>query len=339
MRQDMYLYSDSGTFAVYTLGLGGRDRANVADNLRGAVQDGLIVPLGLAQDDDYNVRLLVDEALTEIEAAEWVGRVDWFLRVADGKLALQGYFSDDFDQDYLLEDESLRIIDVPPGDYHVELYTYFPQLNAEYCLRAADDEPIGTWFRRTRPDDDFPDWLKIWLTEDEPEADPGHEDSWEAFAESDAYGELLDRVGDTVCYIDFLLRLTPLDEAETPFVLDDNTVDSGGWFLLTLNARKPERCPLGLIADLPPEPTADADVDADTAAHDEPGGAVAALLAMANDVTMQAEAEADLSTRPTDELINALSDDDFFCAQYGGGGTVGTRLGRDGDAAEGAGGC
>ena len=251
MRQDVLdLYNDSHEFVVYAANRGGKTRRYAFEHQQEMLLNGHFITVGLDQDDGYLVRLVVDEPLTEQEESEWVGKVEWGLHLPDGKLALEGGFSSDDDVDFLISDDILKIIDVPPGDYNLTIYTYFPFFSAESCIKSLDTtEGFGAWFRRTRPDTPVPEWLQMWLAET-PEEDPGHETEWDDFAESGAYSELLEIFGSEFDYIHFLVHLSPCKDALILPKIDKQLVPEGV-FAPQTGARKPEKCPLGLKVSLP----------------------------------------------------------------------------------------
>jgi hypothetical protein len=198
-----------------------------------AIKDGVFLPFQLVQDDPFIIRVVLDEPLTGQEQAEWVGCTRHKLRIPDGRLAVIGggpeyLWGEDME-------EFTRFLDVPPGDYLAELYTYFHCVNGSYCLNeAGSPEPIGSYFRRTRPGQPFPLWLRNECADD-PESDPGHDDEWED-VEADYDSE-------QPTYVGFLLRLAPLsDEPELP-PMEDN------WFEIGSGARRPAVCPIGVVVD------------------------------------------------------------------------------------------
>ncbi len=235
-RIDLNVYNEATGFMIASKGLGGRDFSEVeADDevWNAAVEEGIFLPFSLVQDDPFVIRVVLDEPLSAEESAEWVGVSRHRLRVDDGILAVIGggpeyLWGEDMD-------EFTRFLEIPPGDYLAEVYTYLQGVNGPHCLDAAGpDEPLGTFFRRTHPGRPFPPWLRNDCADD-PGLDPGHEEQWEdAEADDEA---------DFPLYVDFLLRLTPLVQApESPRL-------ENGWFPESLGARKPDRCPIGLIAD------------------------------------------------------------------------------------------
>lgn len=198
-----------------------------------AIRDGVFLPFELVQDASFIIRVVVDEPLSRQESDEWVGITRHKLRVPDGRLVVIGG-----GPEYLWgEDmaEFSRFLDVPPGDYLAEVHTYLQSVNGKYCLDDAGPlEPLGAYFRRTRPDEPFPLWLRNECAVD-PESDPGHEEDW----------RVVDADYDTEqpSYVSFLLRLSPLTEEPPPTPTED------GWFRIGEGARRPAACPLGIVAE------------------------------------------------------------------------------------------
>jgi hypothetical protein len=230
------VYNEATGFMIASEGLCGGDYSSIdeedAEWLK-AIKDGVFLPFQLVQDDSIIIRVVLDEPLSGQEQDEWVGLTRHKLRIPDGRLVLIGGGTE-----YLWgEDmtEFTRFLDVPPGDYLAELYTYFQGVNGSYCLNeVTPKEPIGTYFRRTRPGEPFPLWLRNECADD-PEADPGHDEEWED-AEADYDTE-------QPTYVGFLLRLSPLGE------VPDLPPMEGGWFDIGSGARRPALCPIGVVAE------------------------------------------------------------------------------------------
>jgi hypothetical protein len=230
------VYNEATGFMIASKGLCGRDYSSVDvedEEWLQAIKDGVFLPFQLVQDDSIIIRVVIDEPLSAQEQDEWVGYSSHKLSIPDGHLAVIGGGTE-----YLWgEDmtEFTRFLDVPAGDYLAELYTYFQGINGEYCLnKAGKREPIGTYFRRTRPGEPFPLWLQNECADD-PKADPGHDEEWED-AEADYDTEQPTFVG-------FLLRLSPLTQ-EPPLPPMEH-----GWFDIGSGARRPAVCPIGVVAD------------------------------------------------------------------------------------------
>jgi hypothetical protein len=186
-----------------------------------------LLPLLVESEDAANARVVVAGALTPDEQDGWVGRVSGGLHLADGRLALCGGAAWLIDADAWAE-EFARVIDVPPGAYLATLYCYASAPNGRLCREAAGgDEPLGTWFRRTRPGQAMPAWLHNRCVDD-PDEDPGHRTEWK---------QARRRRGGQV--IDFLLHLVPAAELEPVQVGEHGFAEAG-------DCRVPEPFPVGL---------------------------------------------------------------------------------------------
>jgi hypothetical protein len=193
-----------------------------------AVADCDLLPLSVESEDAANVRVVVDEPLDAAELSEWVGVVRSALRVPDGRLALCG------GSVYVLEkarwaEEFVRTVDIPAGDYRATLCCYASAPNGRACVeRSGSDEPLGAWFRRTRPGQAMPPWLHNFCVND-PSADPGHGKQWKRAGL---------KSGGAV--VDFLLHLERTDGAPRSAALNDEGV------MEAAECRKPDPFPMGL---------------------------------------------------------------------------------------------
>ena len=231
MKKDVSLYNEACGWTIHPAHFGAKSRDEVASDLWSAVQEHLILPLELVQDDPINVRV-VTRKLTAREDAEWVAKIVGRLKIPDGVLVLEGGFDERSEKP-----DFIQIIEVPPGDYQVEVYTLFWGINGEYALRAAQQyEPVGTWFRRTHPGKKFPALLQLHLCENS-EEDPGHEAEWDDLYESDRFDDL-----EAPDVADFIVRLSRWKE-DVPLDLPE---PKQGWFPIAMNVRKPDLCPIGL---------------------------------------------------------------------------------------------
>lgn len=237
VSHDVSVYNEATGFSVHPRGMGGFTRAELDEDLDRFVREGLLIPIELVQDDSILVRVVLGD-LTPAEEEEWVGRVEWMLKIPCGSLAVEGGL-DPSTQD---DDDYVRFVEVPPGDYRVEVLTYLHGINGDYCIDEVNDEPLGAWFRRTRPDEEMPIWLKMTLA-DEPDEDPGFEDTWDEY--EDYLGNLpreeYDRLHEENVLVDFVVRLTPLEGD-----MGEPELGEEGWFAIDTGARKPERFPLGI---------------------------------------------------------------------------------------------
>lgn len=200
--------------------------------LRDLVLQGAVLPLALYQDDGYNVRVRSGD-LTAEEQSEWTSKVTWKLNLASGKMVVSGVCDEDMD-DELADFPKAEtggeywtgcLVEMPPGEYEVSIYSYPPGDLAGGWMRiekpdlfrrcfGADaglkyEKPLE-YFNRTRPGEAPPDWIK------------------EGFEEAD--------------FLDFLIHLAPLSgELKTPEFEPDGC--------LLWQYRKPEICPRGIVLE------------------------------------------------------------------------------------------
>ncbi|MGH9258858.1 MAG: hypothetical protein ACRD08_03015, partial [Acidimicrobiales bacterium] len=239
IRRDVYVYNEATGFLITSRAMGGREIDSDDNAWTAAVRAGDLLPIELVQDDSFLIRVVAGDELTPQESEEWVGRLAWRLRVPDGRLAVTG--GAEFVMEPLEEDtpsEFVRLLDVPAGDYHAVVYAYLNGVNGEYLLDQAapkgeEAEPAGAFFRRTRPGEEFPLWLRHWCVA-YADKDPGHENEWAGQPVPDERPE----------FVDFLLHLTPLrGEPKTMPPLEQ-----GFFSFNAFEVRKPALCPSGLAA-------------------------------------------------------------------------------------------
>jgi hypothetical protein len=165
---------------VAPLGLGGYEFKDLlwgvfsnkaAETVRQLVDRNALMPMSLYQDDGYIVRLVLDE-LGEREAEDWVARARWKLNIPCGKLLVTGVLdfedeipeANDGDEFYV----GCCYAEVPPGDYQVEVYSYPPYdlstgwgqvENPDLFEGKLEPEKPIDYFRRTRPNEEPPEWL------------------------------------------------------------------------------------------------------------------------------------------------------------------------------------
>lgn len=200
-----------------------------------ARQQGFYMSVLLDHKNGFSGQIVVGE-ISEEETAEWIGRMNGRLDLPCGQLVIPG-----------------QIIRVPRGKYEVEVLAYFP---GETAFRCADNhwhkpswepdkqpheflgrEALGSYFRRTRPEREFPGWLMAVCLED-PREDPGHEQVWQ-----DVRGDDIDQalntlgVSCTTC-IDLVIHLTPVEQF-SPRPLEAQNM----W---PWHTRQPLECPLGV---------------------------------------------------------------------------------------------
>ncbi len=207
----------------------GQGRETVADLIR----RGAMMPMSLCEDSGYLIRFVLG-ALTQQETEEWTARVRWKLKVPCGQVLVSGVLSGDLDFE---ADEFPNMgpafgndthdigffVDVPPGDYAVEVYNYPPNDLSSGWWRICEPhlfekvseteaESVQDYFRRTRPGDQLPKWIE-----------KDHEDDGG--------------------YVVFIVRLAPLvGDVLMPKLESDEMV-------IEWEFRKPEKCPLGIRSE------------------------------------------------------------------------------------------
>ncbi len=245
LRQDFYCYNEATGFSISNSKMLGVEFEDGDNKWMRAVKNGSLIPVELVQDDPFVLRVLAGEGLNLQEQEEWVGKIETFLDLPDGKLCMAGGAEHIYGGEEALEfaSEYLHFIELPKGFYRATLYMYVPGVNGQACLDHLaggyeKSEPLGKWFRRTRAGQEFPCWLYNYCVGDRG-TDPGHEKEWEK-------KEWI-RDEDIIQYCDFLLHL----EAVEKEAIKQNNPEAqlnGGWFKMEAGARKPEKCPLGIVA-------------------------------------------------------------------------------------------
>jgi len=241
-RRDVYVYNEATGFVLTSASLKGRGWEDEAWDR--AVARGDLFPVELVQDDSFIIRVVLKGELQPQEENEWVGRLAWHLRVPDGRLAISA------GAEFIIEafEDFVHYLDVPACDYRAVLYAYLNGVNGQHLLGLAtpgqEPEPVGKYFRRTRGDREFPDWLQDWCTA-YPDKDPGHEEEWHGRKPLETAAR----------FVDFLLHLTPLEKPPKAAP----QLEQGFFAWNSFEARQPALCPLGLLArevvDLPEKRT------------------------------------------------------------------------------------
>ncbi|MEB3190339.1 MAG: hypothetical protein VKL42_08355 [Snowella sp.] len=199
------------------------------------------IPLDLYQDDGYRVLVKMGE-LSPQEQEEWVARVRWYVDLSGGQLVVSGVADEVEDAflEMLIASDTSDVsnafqcyIEVPPGLYQVEIYSFAPgDLSTAWQQIVGDGffpvspgiepEALSAYFQRTRPDQEPSPWIALELTED-------------SHQKQELYRELQD-----LKYLDFTIRLTrQLEVLPIPEITPEGGVQ---W-----EFRKPERCPLGIL--------------------------------------------------------------------------------------------
>lgn len=247
MRKDVHVYNEATGFVITSGSFNGKKpRDFEGKKWVERIKDGTFIPVMLVQDDSFNVRVIVNEALNQQESDEWVDRVVWKLAVPDGKLVITA--GSELIEGEEMDEEYTKTLSIEPGTYQVEIYNQLPGVNGDFSLAEAgiSEEEIPDYFKRTRPGNKMPEWMAQWLDleEDEDEGEgeekPDPRDtSWNAWDESEE-NQGPEEIGPSG--IDFVLRLTPLKEEPSLPKLDEN------WLAIVQNPRVPEKCPLGLMS-------------------------------------------------------------------------------------------
>jgi hypothetical protein len=214
LRQDLGIYNEATGFVVTSRKMAGKTLEEGSPEWKKAVTRGDMLPLALVQDDPFVIRVVAGEPLTAQEEEEWLARVDWHLNIPDGNLCVTGgsvFTNDDYDKDDPFPEQYVGQVAVPKGRYRASLYTFLHGVNGgnvlDYLAGGYDKgENFDAWFARTRPGEIYP-------------------------------------AADTVEFVDFLLHLEPIAAAPKSGL---SVLPEDGWFNGAENARKPERCPLGI---------------------------------------------------------------------------------------------
>lgn len=241
-RLDLYVYNEATAWTLSSRKLIEDCPVSEDESWDAATSGGRLMAQTLYQDDAFHARIVLGE-LSEEEQHEWLGRASWWLQIPDGVLVLAagGEFSWGWTEDFE-EDEFVHQVAVPPGRYRVDIYTTLTGVNGLWALeRAGQKEALGTWWRRTRPDEPMPAWLQFLLLENLA-TDPGHASEWDGWS-SARHHALMDTV-EKGAWIDWIVQLRPL-QGEPPKKLPE--LDEGCFTEPEL--RIPERCPRGIAGN------------------------------------------------------------------------------------------
>lgn len=246
LRKDCHIDNEANGMMVTSMAMAGQSLEEGSEKWLEAINDAKMIPLRLAQDSSFNVRIVGGQDLESQEAEEWVARLEWPLEVPDGRLAIctgAQLVGEEYDAD---DERDIATVSVPKGRYLVTLYTHLPGVNGAAALDHlaggyGKARPTGAWWRATHQGEAMPTWLRQWCVAYR-STDPGHESEWED-VESLSQDEV-------PAVIDFLVHLQPDPEAAPA----PGLVMNDGWFDPHEGARQPERCPRGLEAKELPKP-------------------------------------------------------------------------------------
>ena len=157
MRRDLSIYNEATGFVVTSKGLNGRLKRPFAQDTTDwsdEIARGTLIPISLVQDDSINVRVVLDEDLSEAEREEAYDRFDAVLAVPDGRLLVMGgsEYTEEPSHEYI--EEYGKIVKIPPGNYSVTVLTYYHGPNV-----AIFEENIAEYFTNTRPGKKLPRWI------------------------------------------------------------------------------------------------------------------------------------------------------------------------------------
>lgn len=241
-RQDFHFYNEATGFTICSGKVLGAAIDDESAKWKKAVNDGHLIPVSLIQDDSFNIRVVLDDALSAAESDEWVGKIESHLNLEKGVLCMgagaEHIYGDSDDAEEA--DDYLHKLRLSPGKYKATLYMYIPGINGTACLDEIaggydEHEPLLPWFRRSWGDDKVPLWLQNWCVGGS-ELDPENPKEFAnvSYLSSEELPEM----------IDFLLHLETISESpkSNKFNLDS------GWFPETEGARIPSKCPKGIEA-------------------------------------------------------------------------------------------
>jgi hypothetical protein len=199
---DPQFYCDGQYYVLTSLSLGGSglspeqlagtlSRGERAE-MEALLQRGVCIPLVFDGDcalDGATVFVIGD--LTEKEEHDWIGRLTWRLCIPCGRFALVCGGGDPGDFERLVEGVTQpddapmhQIIEVPPGDYRVDLYAYLSSMSVQISLEtykkhrafARENTALREWYEANRPGDpDIAYIIRLSPLEEElsmPELDP-----------------------------------------------------------------------------------------------------------------------------------------------------------------------
>ncbi len=232
-RLEFIIHEAGCLIMIAPMSLGGHEYEELLDlfgdaqNLRQMIEQRAIMPMDLYQDDGYLVRVVFGD-LNEEEASQWTARARWKLNIPCGQLLITGALDNEAGFEAIKDGDKFWLggyVEVPAGEYDAEVYSYPPgdlstgwgqieNFDGKGLFKPAagiqPENPLD-YFKRTRPDEEPPAWIR--------------EDGFVQEGE----------------YINFVVRLAPLTDARPMPELED-----GGF--LKWEFRKPERCPVGIRA-------------------------------------------------------------------------------------------
>ena len=253
MRRDVYICNDAGSWSVVAAAAVDQIMQTQTDQDDQFAQ-AYLAALFLIEGDDYSViRIVANESLTEIEASEWVGRIQWRIQTEDGNLLISSGFDSRCFAEWQDQGETeyVKQITVAPGDYQISFYTYLHSMNGAVWLGESPDElpfpHLLSWFQQDYPGEPLPTWIVTQLADDDVPNTP-------SIAAAIQSGQLTIQQH-PVHWISYLIHILPF----TPGMHLD--CPESGWFEARTGLRVPTKCPRGI----PTECTEDDQVRSDLA--------------------------------------------------------------------------
>lgn len=199
------------------------------EDIKVLLKKGVCFPLFFDGDCALDHVIIVVGDLTPELEQEWIGKISSRLNIPCGKLLVVcgGGDSADFERAICGDPpdpnfECFQSINVPSGDYLVELYAYVSSMTVDLYFddhpNFSQEESLIDWFDRTRQGMNLPTWLQC-------------------FQKDGFMGELSDRL------VSYILRLKPLDDQELKLPDLDTEITWCSQF----EFRKPLFCPLGIL--------------------------------------------------------------------------------------------
>jgi len=243
MRKDVYVQNDSGAYSLLSSSVLERVIDDGRENDGAFLKAHEAVLGSLVGDDSFVARVVVGESLSSDESSQWIARYRWALKVPCGKLLVCGGYDPDVLGDWVenAKSDGVGVVEVPPGHYLVDVYTYLHSMNGRVILEQMWDTKLGAWFRKDHPGRAFPSWVAGELAMFN-EEDPGHEKEWEKLQKSVERGTLKVET-DPLDWVTFLFHLQPFDPKAAL-----TEPEEGDWFGAGQGLRKPDRFPLGVPA-------------------------------------------------------------------------------------------
>ena len=208
-------------------------RGEDTNRMRNLAEAGQFLVFELYQDDYLSLRC-VNGKLRKAEGG-WISKVSAKLVAKSGVVRISAgieyLFGDELPDSYFVE------VAVEPGDYCVSIYSYLNGINGPQSLGG---ESFADFFRRTRPDEEFPAWLKNLCYSHSSIYDPANTGLWDSETEYEKVEAELEEKP----LVDFLIQFEPWkDQPVSP-------LDKDGW-IIELESRILDRFPDAIPSQKP----------------------------------------------------------------------------------------